>query len=1537
VDVSDLEYGSGWVQMSPPERTCVNQPGSIETCIELYRPGTVVTLSAEPSPDSEFLGWSGACSGTAPTCEVTVTDDLMVGAAFRGPQPLAVTVGGEASGQIAVTPPDAVCVGTPGGQVTCSYSYAPRTLVTLVATPAADALFEGWSGACAGQASTCQVTILDDASTTATFVLRNHPPQAAAGGPYASFRGQPIVFDGSGSADPDSDPLTYAWDFGDGTTGIGVSPSHAYATLGSFTVTLVVSDGTDSSAPAATTVTISNQLPVASAGGPYSAVRGQAISFDGSSSTDPDGDALTYAWDFGDGATGTGGSPSHAYTTLGSFTVTLVVSDGTESSAPATAMVMISNQSPVANAGGPYSAVRGQAIVFNGSDSTDPDGDALTYAWDFGDGTTGTGSSPSHAYATLGSLTVTLVVSDGTDSSALATATVTVSNQRPVANAGGPYSAVRGQAVVLNGSGSTDADGDALTYAWDFGDGTAGTGVSPSHAYTTLGSFTVTLVVSDGTESSAPATATVMISNQSSVANAGGPYSAVRGQAINFDGASSTDPDGDALTYAWDFGDGTTGTGVFPSHAYATLGSFTVTLVVSDGTDSTAPATSTVTISNQVPVASAGGPYSAIRGQAINFSGAGSSDPDGDALTHAWDFGDGATASGVSPSHAYTTLGSFTVTLVVSDGTDSSAPATSTVTVSNQVPVANAGGPYAAIRNQAVVFGGTGSTDADGDALTYAWDFGDGTTGTGVSPSHAYATLGTFTVTLVVSDGTEGSAPATATVTISNQSPVANAGGPYAAVRGQAIVFNAAGSTDPDGDALTYAWDFGDGTTGTGGSPSHAYPTLGSFTVALVVSDGTDSSAPATTTVTISNQAPVANAGGPYSAVRGQAISFDGSSSTDPDGDALTYAWDFGDGTTGTGGSPSHAYTTLGSFTVALVVSDGTDSSTPATTTVTVSNQPPVASAGGPYAAVRGEAISFNGSGSSDPDGDALTYAWDFGDGTTGTGVSPSHAYATLGSFTVTLVVSDGTDSSAPATTTVTVSNQLPVASAGGPYAAVRNQTITFSGASSTDPDGDALSYAWDFGDGSTGTGVSPSHAYATLGSFTVTLVVSDGTDSSAPATATVTVSNQAPVADPGGPYAAVRNQAISLNGSGSADPDGDALTYAWDFGDGTTGTGASPSHAYATLGSFTVTLVVSDGTDSSAPATTTVTVSNQLPLASAGGPYAAVRNQVISLNGSGSADPDGDALTYAWDFGDGTTGTGVSPSHAYATLGSFTVTLVVSDGTDSSAPAVTTVLINNLPPVVTLTAPAEGAVFAAPAEITLTADALDPDGFVAQVEFYEGERRLGVATSAPYSFLWSAVEPGMYTLTARATDDTGSPVVTAPVAIKVTATLAPTADAYVRDGSANANRNFGTSTSLTVRAGSSGSNRWTYVKFDLSSVPTVSRAKLRLFGALSATTSTVVQTAAYPVANTTWSETGITWNNKPASGTTALSTVTMVNNSTARRWYEWDVTAYLQQEKAAGRNVVTLVLKNLASSSPYDAFNSKEAASSRPEVYLVP
>ncbi len=181
------------------------------------------------------------------------------------------------------------------------------------------------------------------------------------------------------------------------------------------------------------------------------------------------------------------------------------------------------------------------------------------------------------------------------------------------------------------------------------------------------------------------------------------------------------------------------------------------------------------------------------------------------------------------------------------------------------------------------------------------------------------------------------------------------------------------------------------------------------------------------------NEVPLSDPNGPYYGTEDTAIAFDGSGSSDPDEDPLTYTWDFGDGNTGSGVNPSHTYLWGDTFTVSLTVNDGRGGTDTMTTFADVAeaNDPPVADANGPYSGVVGEPIVFDGSGSSDYDNEdgtsandqPLTYSWDFGDSSSGTGVNPAHSYSAAGTYTITLTVSDGIASST-STTTADVTDQ---------------------------------------------------------------------------------------------------------------------------------------------------------------------------------------------------------------------------------------------------------------------------------------------------------------------------------------------------------------------------------------------------------------------------------------------------------------------------------------------------------------------------------
>jgi len=153
--------------------------------------------------------------------------------------------------------------------------------------------------------------------------------------------------------------------------------------------------------------------PQCAAGGPYFGPPNQPITFDGRESSDPGGEIVSYTWDFGDGATGTGSTVVHTYALKGTYVVTLTVTDacGSSSSCQTTADVS-SNLRPVCDVRGPYRGAVGQPVTFDGTHSHDPDGTIVGYAWDFGDGATATGATPSHIYSAPGFFRISLEVID---------------------------------------------------------------------------------------------------------------------------------------------------------------------------------------------------------------------------------------------------------------------------------------------------------------------------------------------------------------------------------------------------------------------------------------------------------------------------------------------------------------------------------------------------------------------------------------------------------------------------------------------------------------------------------------------------------------------------------------------------------------------------------------------------------------------------------------------------------------------------------------------------------------------------------------------------------------------------------------------------------------------------------------------------------------------------------------------------------------------------------------------------------------------
>jgi PKD repeat protein len=905
---------------------------------------------------------------------------------------------------------------------------------------------------------------------------------------------------------------------------------------------------------------------VARPGGPYTGLEGATITFDGSASS---GAGLTYDWDFGDGTPhGTGVAPTHVYVDNKKYNVRLIVTDavGTKSKA-VTTTATIANALPVLEAlVSPTPAPRVSVASTYRTTFTDAgtiDRHTGTFTW--GDGTAstaatiaeanGSGSaSAAHTYTTAGTYTVSLRVADNNGGADTVKLSVVVlpPNRAPVARAGGPYSGVEGSSIAFNGSASSDPDGDALTYDWDFGDGTAHDAtVTPTHVYADNGSFTVRLVVTDANGlKSAVSQTTATVSNATPTVTS---FSArtPAGGSQTVDASFSDVGTRDTHTATVDWGDSKTSTGsvqesggsgtVTASHTYAVSGSYSVTMRITDNAGAVATATVDVSVDVPPPTASAGGPYGGTEGQAVQFDGSGSVSPNGLSLSYDWDFGDGsAHGSGQNPSHTYADNATYTVTLVVTEvGGASSQPSQTTATIGNAAPVLGPLSGPSGTPGVALTVSGNFTDAGTRDTHSAAFDWGDGSSdaaaisesnGAGTaSGTHTYASVGSYTVTLTLSDNDGSSSVRTVTLSVlaGNTAPVASAGGPYAAAEGSAITFDGSASGDPDGDVITYDWDFGDGTAhGVGSAPQHTYADNGGYTVTLVVTDSRGaSSAPSQTTATISNATPVLGPlSGPSSGTAGVALTFSGNFSDAGARDTHSGAFDWGDGSSnaaaisesnGAGtASGTHTYAAAGSYTVTLTLSDNDGSSSTATVALTVTvNNPPVANAGGPYAGGEGGTITFNGSASRDPDGDVITYDWNFGDGTAhGVGVAPKHAYLNNGSYVVTLVVTDSRGaSSAPSQTTATISNAIPVITlTRGPAAPFPVDHPFAVSATFTDGAGvvdqHVASIAWGDGsttsparlyDSTTSTGkgwgaLGGVHTYSAPGTYTATITVRD-------------------------------------------------------------------------------------------------------------------------------------------------------------------------------------------------------------------------------------------------------------------------------------------------------------------------------------------------------------------------------------------------------------------------------------------------------------
>ncbi len=470
------------------------------------------------------------------------------------------------------------------------------------------------------------------------------------------------------------------------------------------------------------------------------------------------------------------------------------------------------------------------------------------------------------------------------------------------------------------------------------------------------------------------------------------------------------------------------------------------------------------------------------------------------------------------------------------------------------------------------------------------------------------------------------------------------------------------------------------------------------------------------------NRPPIANAGPDQTALVTGQVTLDGSASSDPDGDLLRFGWSFTSVPPGsmaflsdpTAVMPAFDVDVPGTYVIELIVNDGAVASPPDTVVVDTANSSPVANAGPDQTVAVNDTVVLDGSGSTDVDGDLLSFAWSLlvrPAGSSAVLVNPTEVTSGFdvdlpGTYVVQLIVNDGTIDSAPDVVVIATGNSPPVADAGPDQTVFVTNSVTLDGSGSSDADSDLLTFQWSFSAIPAGSAASLSNSAAIgptfvvdlPGTYVLQLVVDDGLVASAPDSVSIVTENSAPVADPGPDQSVFLFDTVVLDGSGSNDVDSDPLTFRWSFTSIPTGSAAAlddPSSVSSSFvpdlpGSYVVQLIVNDGFVDSVPRTVTVSTENSQPIARAGPDQTTALGGTVVLDGSRSSDVDSDPLTFSWtliSIPAGSTAvlsdsTVVAPEFVADIEGVYIAELVVNDGELDSAPDTVRITVDPRPAI---------------------------------------------------------------------------------------------------------------------------------------------------------------------------------------------------------------------------------------------------------------
>lgn len=784
---------------------------------------------------------------------------------------------------------------------------------------------------------------------------------------------------------------------------------------------------------------------------------------------------------------------------------------------------------------------------------------------------------------------------------------------------------------------SVAIDSSVTSWIWDFGDGNSSNEQNPTHLFAQGGVYQVSLIAGNGCGLD---TLTQTLNLVCELPIADFTQLALNSDALTIQFADLSDDNVVALTsWFWNFGDGNSSNDQNPGHTYASSGMYTVQLIVQNACG--ADTVSKEVNASCIPTADFDIDTSQIEDFIIQFTDK-SIGNTRDLSGWFWDFGDGNSSNEQNPIHTYADAGVYRVFLFTQNecGIDTTFK---DVAIQCERPETRFGYVNSPFNALTVQFADS-SLGKGREIESWLWDFGDGNTSTEQNPQHTFSVSGIYTVCLITRNAC---APDTLCQQVeASCKPKADFIANSAPDNALSVQF--VDQSDPNTQALSsWNWDFGDGNTSNEQNPGHMYTSSGTYTVSLITSNscGADTTSQELTYTC----EPEALFGASASSI--DALTYQFTDSTNENSQQIdSWSWDFGDGNFSQIQNPIHTYAMSGTYSVSLIVSNACGQDT--ANMVITANCKPISDF--KINSSVSDALSFQFADSSKANTREITsWFWDFGDGNFSNEQNPIHTYSVSGEYTVSQIVVNacGADTSSQ----MLLASCKPMADFSIDTSSVDALAFQFNDSSKANTRM-LSSWFWDFGDGNFSTEQNPTHTYNNGGSYTVCLTVGNacGMD-------TVCMPL---IADcrPKGAFSTDTSMtdALSLLFTDlSMDNTRQITGWVWDFGDGNLSTLQNPLHTYTISGEYVVSLFVSNvcGTD-----TVTQTVGVDCRPQAAFSAMAS-GSGALTLDFTDESDPNTrDLISWSWDFGDGTLSTQQNPSHTYAMIGEYEVSLIVNN-----------------------------------------------------------------------------------------------------------------------------------------------------------------------------------------------------------------------------------------------------------------------------------